>query len=194
MVKKYLVWTCLLSLLPLSTSQAIRLDCQPNENSELPVDVKIVIPAFLAFQVGSAHAVPEVAFELDSPVLGDAGYTYDNVNPTQITGSDVSQGVNASIRANCGQVQLSFVVSDSAGLSNGQGHYLAFDTISTTSSDPEFVPPALNNQSNGDRLVATTSYGSVTERSATWNYQFSSMSLPSSGTYQGTVTYQVTCL
>lgn len=192
-MKKY-YWGLLLWLLPLSVSQAVRMDCRYNDNSELRVDVKVVIPAFLAFQVGNENVVPEVSFELDAPTLGLDGYSYNNVSPTQITGSSMSQGVNASIRANCGQVQLSFSVSNSSGLSNGQGDYLDFSSISTTSSDPQFAPPTLNNQSNGDRLVGTTSYGSVTQRSATWGYQFSSMSLPSSGTYQGTVTYQATCL
>lgn len=190
-------WFSLLIFLPLSTAQAIRMDCQYNEDSELDVDVTVTIPAFLAFQVGSANAVPEVRFDLQAPTLQGStanGYGYQNVAASSITGSDISNGINARLRANCGQVQLSYSVSDSAGLGNGVGQYIPYNAIVSSSSDAHFQPPVLNNQASGESLVTTTAYGSVTDRSAIWNYRFTSTDLPSAGLYEGIVTYQASCL
>lgn len=186
-------------LLPIAAS-ATRIDCQQNSDSELPVKVRVNIPAFLFLQVGNANQTAELTYDL-SQGMASGGYSgplplggHSGLPPSSITGSDVSNGVNVTVRANCGQVKLAYQVSDSSGLSNRQGQYIPFDTLQASSSDSNLPSPTLRNAADAESLVGISSYGLVTNRSAAWQYTYSNASMPAAGAYQGTVTYQASCL
>ncbi|MGB1010989.1 MAG: hypothetical protein ACPGVP_14800 [Thiolinea sp.] len=190
-----------LLLVPLS-ADAIRVDCTDGLTSELPVKVKIEIPAFLYFQVGSENQVAEVAFDVTPELPTQGAYTGDippalatgGITPSGISGSDVNNGVNVKVRSNCGQVKLSYSVSDSQGMQNATGYHIPFGTLQTTSSDVGLPAPVLDNAAASEVMVATTAYGAVTDRSAIWQYRYDNTTMPAAGIYRGTVTYQASCL
>lgn len=176
------------------------MDCGDGEVSQLPVDVTVEIPAFLYFQVGSANQTPEITFDA-TPTLPAQGVYNGSippvtsaVTPESIAGSDVNDGLNVTVRANCGDVKLSYAVSDTQGLSNGNGYHIPYDTLKTVSDDPGLPAPVLTNSADQEVLVGTTSYGAVTDRSTVWRYTYDNVEFPVSGIYQGTVTYQAGCL
>lgn len=188
----------LMTLMHLPAS-ASRIDCDFYSTSELPVKVKINIPAFLYFQVGDVLQTPELTYDLSSGLPGTGFINSDpgghsNLEPTSISGSDASNGVNVTVRANCGQVKLAYSVSDANGLGNGQGAYISYETLSVTSTDSNLPAPALRNAADTESLVITNQYNLVTDRSAVWQYRYNNSEFPAAGVYQGTVTYQATCL
>lgn len=187
-------------MLPLS-ADAIRMDCTDGLTSELPVKVHVEIPAFLYFQVGAAKAVAEVEFDVTPSLPAQGAYggsalppTAGVIAPVSITGSNVAGGVNVSLRANCGQVKLSYSVSDAQGLSNGAGYHIPYNTLQTVSDDAGLPAPVLDNAAANNALATTTAYGAVTDRSAVWKYSYNNATMPVSGVYQGTVTYQAACI
>ncbi|HPQ94473.1 MAG: hypothetical protein KDI44_05395 [Thiothrix sp.] len=187
-------------LMPLS-AMAIRMNCTDDLVSELPVKVSVTIPAFLYFQVGSADAVPVVSFDASSSLPAPGTYAgtgfppaVSGLAPQSITGSDVADGVNVRVRSNCGQVKISYAVSDPAGLADGQGHHVAFDTLQTSSSDAGLPAPVLSNTATGSALVTNTAFGTVTDRSAVWQYHYQNAAMPVAGVYEGVVSYQAACL
>lgn len=201
MMQRYIYASALLGclLLPLNAS-ATRQDCQQNDTARLPVKVQVNIPAFLFLQVGNANQTPEVTYNVGSALSSGAyagaippsGET--NLPPATITGSDVSNGVNVAVRANCGQVKIAYTVTDNNGLSNGQGQFIPYSTLQTTTSDSGLAPPVLRNTADAESLITTSSYGAVTDRSAVWQYTYTHSEMPAAGLYQGTVTYQASCL
>lgn len=187
------------SLMSLSTG-AVSMNCTDLSNSELPANVTVEIPAFLYFQVGSANQTPEITFDATPTLPAQGAYggpvppTVPVLTPTSITGSDVSNGVNVKVRANCGDVKLAYSVSDSAGLVSAEGYHIPFDALITSSDDADLSAPVLANAANQQATVTTTSYGAVTDRSTVWHYSYNKPDMPVSGVYQGTVTYQASCL
>ena len=203
-MKKYLSLRNLLSLgmllMPLS-AMAIRMNCTDDLASELPVKVSVTVSTFLYFQVGSADQVPTVSFDAGNSLPAPGAYggpgfppAVNGLEPQSITGSDVTGGVNVTVRSNCGQVKITYAVSDAAGLSDGQGRHVAFDTLQTSTDDTGLPAPALSNAATESTLVASTSPGSVTDRSAVWKYRYQNAAMPVAGLYEGVVSYQAACL
>lgn len=193
-------WRFLASFLLLVTvpAYATRMACTLDDEARLPVRVVVNVPHFLFLQVGSATQTTQVNFQLGSH-LSNGHYSgtplgATNLAPSSISGSDVSNGVNVRVRANCGQVKLAYQVSDTNGLLNANGQYIPFDTLQTSSSDSGLPAPVLRNAADAESVVTPTSYGSVTDRSAVWQYTYSNSEMPAAGTYRGTVTYQASCL
>ncbi|QLQ32789.1 MAG: hypothetical protein HZT40_15670 [Candidatus Thiothrix singaporensis] len=187
-------------LLPVPAG-ATRIDCDKNTpSSTLPVTVTVNIPAFLFLQVGNSQQTPELTYDLSqgltsgaySGPLPPAGHS--NLQPSSITGSDLSNGLNVTVRANCGQVKIAYHVSDNNGLSNGQGQYIPYDALQASSSDSNLPSPTLRNAADAESFIGISSYGSVTNRSAAWRYAYSNAATPAAGVYQGTVTYRASCL
>lgn len=193
-------WRLLASLLLLVTvpAYATRMACTLDDEARLPVRVVVNVPHFLFLQVGSATQIAQVNFQLGSH-LSNGHYNgtplgETDLAPSSISGSDASNGVNVRVRANCGQVKLAYQVSDNNGLRNENGQYLPFDTLQTSSSDSGLSAPVLRNAADAESVVTPTGYGSVTDRNAVWQYTYSNSQMPAAGTYQGTVTYQASCL
>ncbi|WGZ94725.1 MAG: hypothetical protein QJT81_01660 [Candidatus Thiothrix putei] len=191
-----LISCCLLA----APATATRMACTDDETAQLPVKVEINVPAFLFLQVGNANQTAELTYNV-SANLSSGAYTgaippagESGLAPSSITGSDVSNGVNVAVRANCGQVKIAYRVTDNNGLANNQGQFIPYETLQTSTSDSGLPAPTLRNAADAESLVSTSSYGSVTDRQATWQYTYTNSALPAAGTYQGTVTYQASCL
>ncbi|QQZ28645.1 hypothetical protein HMY34_07700 [Thiothrix subterranea] len=197
---RYTAYLILLTMLIPMSADAVRVDCEDNSTAELPVKVKLTVPAFLFLQVGNANQTAELTYNVGTN-LSSGAYTgaippagESGLAPSSITGSDVSNGVNVAVRANCGQVKIAYSVTDNNGLANGQGQFIPYETLQTSTSDSGLPAPTLRNATNAESLVSTSSYGSVTDRKAVWQYTYTNSALPAAGTYQGTVTYQASCL
>lgn len=146
------------------------------------VDFRIVIPAFVYFQVGSATAgtIDTVTF---SPTTADLGTA--NVIPG-------SQTLNVVLRGNNGAITIA--QTNGGNLVEAGGvETISFATISTATSDPNLPAPVLSAVSTNTGALPVTA-GKVTNRSAVWTYSYTNAAIPSAGTYgafgnSGRVTY-----
>jgi hypothetical protein len=155
------------------------------------LDLRIVIPAFLYFRVGTDNATTNmITFSPTVAQLGDA-------NPVAGTGGDASagSGANVTARGNNGQITIATTVTGAgSGMDNGTpaDGYISFAEVGTTSSDAaNFPAPALANAGIANVNVALNA-GKVTNRTAVWTYAYLNNTIPSAGTYNGTVTYTAT--
>lgn len=160
------------------------------------LDLRVVIPAFLYFRVGTDNAtVDRITF---SPTVANLG----NSTPVAGTGGDAAagSGANVAVRGNNGQVTIGTTVT---GGGNGMGTgtaadgFINYNQIGTVSSDAaNFPAPTLANAGIANVNVALgggpAGAGKVTVRSAVWTYSYANTTVPSAGQYDGTVTYTAT--
>lgn len=159
------------------------------------LDLRIVIPAFLYFRVGTDSAtVDRITFSPTAAQLGTGA-------PIAGTGGDAAagSGANVAVRGNNGQVVVGTTVSAATGMGTGTAAdgFINFNQIGTASSDAaNFPAPALANAGIANVNVALgggpVGAGKVTVRSAVWTYSYANTTVPSAGTYNGTVTYTAT--
>lgn len=160
------------------------------------LDLRIVIPAFLYFRVGTDSAtVDRITFSPTAAVLG-------NSTPVAGTGGDAAagSGANVAVRGNNGQVTIGTTVTGGGtgmGTGTAADGFINYNQISTTSSDAaNFPAPTLANAGIANTNVVLgggpAGAGKVTVRSAVWTYAYANTTVPSAGTYNGTVTYTAT--
>lgn len=160
------------------------------------LDLRIVIPAFLYFRVGTDSAtVDRITFSPTAAVLG-------NSTPVAGTGGDAAggSGANVAVRGNNGQVTIGTTVTGGGtgmGTGTATDGFINYNQISTTSSDAaNFPAPTLANAGIANTNVVLgggpAGAGKVTVRSAVWTYAYANTTVPSAGTYNGTVTYTAT--
>ena len=73
-MKRYAAYLVILALLIPMSASATRVDCEDNSTAELPVKVKLTIPAFLFLQVGNANQTPELTYNVGTN-LASGAYT-----------------------------------------------------------------------------------------------------------------------
>ena len=160
------------------------------------LDLRIVIPAFLYFRVGTDSAtVDRITF---SPTVANLG----NATPVAGAGGDAAggSGANVTARGNNGQITIGTTVTGGgSGMGTGTAAdgFIAYTEVATTSNDvANFPAPALANAGIANVNVALgggpAGAGKVTNRTAVWTYSYANTTIPSAGTYNGTVTYTAT--
>jgi hypothetical protein len=151
------------------------------------LDLKIVIPAFLYFQVGSAAAIDTITF---SPAAANVG------NSVAVAGS---AAVTVVLKGNDGAITIE-AVSNGTGTGLGTGvpadGFIDLASISTVvSGDTALLAPTLSSSLTPTTTAAiAVTAGKVTNRTATWTYAYANATVPSAGTYGtsangGRVTY-----
>lgn len=167
-------------------------------SSGAKVDIQVVIPRFLQFQVGTAGAtVDQITFDMTA-----AAANVGNSVAQSGTGGNLGAGaVTVNVKANSGQVTITPTNNSAgAGLGNGTaGQTIPYSEILTASSAVGTLPaPALSN-AGGTAVTPSLSAGSVTNRTATWTYTYANTTVPNAGTYGsggsatgGRVTYTAT--
>ena len=147
------------------------------------LDMSVVYPGFLFFRVGTAGAaVNLLTFDLTGIPVGNSA-------PVAATGGTALGGtaLDVEIRGNNGQVTIT-ADNSSGGLGLGTGvaadGRISYSEIATTSSSPQFPPPALAN-AGGTTAQPALNSTLVTQRSALWTYSYLNSTVPSSGTYGG---------
>jgi hypothetical protein len=159
------------------------------------LDLRIVIPAFLYFRVGTDSAtVDRITFSPTAAVLG-------NSTPVAGTGGDAAagSGANVAVRGNNGQVVIGTTVAAATGMGTGTAAdgFINYNQITTTSSDAaNFPAPTLANAGIPNTNVVLgggpVGAGKVTVRTAVWTYAYANTTVPSAGQYDGRVTYTAT--
>ena len=160
------------------------------------LNLKIVIPNFLSFRVGTVGAtVDTITF---SPTAANVG---NSVSQTGAGGDAAAgSGSNVSVQGNNGQVVIGTTVT---GGGNGMGTgtaadgFISYAQVTTSSSDAaNFPAPTLANAGIGNVNVTlgggVAGAGKVTNRTAVWTYGYANTTFPSAGSYTGTVTYTAT--
>jgi len=160
------------------------------------LDLRIVIPAFLYFRVGTDSAtVDRITFSPTAAQLGTGAAIAG-------TGGDAAagSGANVAVRGNNGQVVIGTTVTGGgSGMGTGTAAdgFINYNQITTASSSaPNLPAPTLANAGVANVNVALgggpVGAGKVTVRTAVWTYSYANTTVPSAGTYNGTVTYTAT--
>lgn len=162
---------------------------------------RVVIPQILFFRVGSSVSVERVTFDLsDQQAIGNSSYNSSsslvlgngNAIPAQSNGT-----LNVFLSSNVTPVEISYTVSNTNGLSDGNGNFIAFDEIQTTSNLAQLPPPVLSNTGGGAGSANAVTIngnnfgGLVADYQAQWTFEYRNSSLPIAGTYTGRITYTV---
>lgn len=158
------------------------------------VNFSIVIPGFLYFRVGVDSGVANtLTFTVPAANIG-------NSTAVAATGGEAGpSALNVAARANNGLVTIATTVAAATGLGTGtvSDGYINYNEISTSSSDAaNFAAPVLANAAIPNTTVAlgggAAGAGKVTNRTAVWTYSYLNTTIPSAGTYSGSVTYTAT--
>ncbi len=162
---------------------------------------RVVIPQILFFRIGGSVSVDRVTFDLsDQQTIGDSSYNGGSslVLGNGSTISAQSNGnLNVYLSSNVTPVEISYTVSNTNGLSDGNGNFIAFDEIQTTSNLAQLPPPVLSNTGGGAGSANAVTIngnnfgGLVADYQAQWTFEYRNSSLPIAGTYTGRITYTV---
>ena len=147
--------------------------------------LKVVIPRFLFFQIGSrGDTVDTLAFEPSADNVG-------NGSIVNATGGNAAAGSSARIdpRGNAGQITITATNDDGVG-GLGSGGAISQAEIRTLSVTPERATPILTD-SGGDTARATVSRGNVTDRKAIWRYEYKNLHAVAPGMYRAGIIYTV---
>lgn len=157
---------------------------------------RINYPRFLRFRVGATGAtINQITFTVPATQVGTG---------TAIagTGGEAGGGTAATVQvvANNGQVTIT-ATNNSGGLGLGNGVVgdprINYNAIVTTSSDANLPAPGLTNAGGTTSLPVLTTAPYVTNRTATWTFNYANATVPAPGTYGtsargGRVTYTAT--
>ena len=145
--------------------------------------LRVIIPRFLQFQVGSAGTVVNtITFEPASDAVG-------NNTPVVGTGGDSAGGSGTSVelRSNAGQVTI---VADNDGGSGGLGNSgtISLTEITASSDSSDLQTPLLTDAGGTSTKVSLTG-GNVTDRRATWSYEYNNSRAVDPGSYGAEIVY-----
>jgi hypothetical protein len=145
--------------------------------------LRVVIPRFLHFQVGSAGTtVDTIAFE---PAVGAVG----NGIAVAGTGGDASggSGTRVELRSNAGQITIA---ADNDGGIGGLGSSgaISLSEIMARSDSSDLQTPQLTD-AGGTTATATLTDGDVTDRRATWSYEYQNSRATEPGSYGAEIVY-----
>ncbi|MGD2076448.1 MAG: hypothetical protein PVG38_16230 [Gammaproteobacteria bacterium] len=154
-----------------------------NMSASARLNLRVTIPAFLYFQVGTVGAtVDQILF---APTQNEVG----SGTPISGSGGDAAggSGANVVVRSNSGQITIT--ESNDAGIGGlGSGGAISLSEISVTSDNGALGAPTLSD-TGGNTSSPTPNNGSVTDRTAVWTYTYDNNTTPASGTYDAQITY-----
>jgi hypothetical protein len=145
--------------------------------------LQVNIPRFLYFRVGSAGSTMDtITFE---PPAGAVG----NGSIVSGSGGDAAGGSGASVslRSNAGQITI--VANNDGGAGGlGSGGAVSLADISVRSDSNGLATPSLTDAGGSvARVVATR--GNVTDRHATWTYEYRNRHAVAPGVYNAEIIY-----
>lgn len=154
-----------------------------NMTSSARLKLRVIIPRFLQFQVGSpGTSVDTISFQ---PVADAVG----NGVAVSGTGGDASSGSGASVlvRSNAGQITI---VADNDGGNGGLGSSgaISLSEITAQSDSSDLQTPQLSD-SGATTTTATPTGGDVTDRRATWSYSYNNSRAVEPGSYDAEIVY-----
>lgn len=156
------------------------------------LDFIVIYPQFLRFRIGAdgANNVNGLVFTVPASAVG----ANTKVDPA---GGDAAlgQALNVELSGNGGQITIT-ATNNTGGTGLGTGNpsdgYVDFAQISTSSNVPELPAPVLDNAGGSISIPALGGKNGVTRRTAVWSYHYVNSTVPSPGTYAGSVRYAAT--
>ena len=154
-----------------------------NMTSSARLKLRVIIPRFLQFQVGSpGTSVDTISFQ---PAVDAVG----NGVAVSGTGGDASSGSGASVlvRSNAGQITI---VADNDGGNGGLGSSgaISLSEITALSDSSDLQTPQLSDR-GATTTTATPTGGDVTDRRATWSYSYNNSRAVEPGSYDAEIVY-----
>jgi hypothetical protein len=161
------------------------------------LNLRVVIPGFLLFRVGSAGAtVDTITFDMTSCVTGGTCEVGDSTAFTSGTGGDSGgSGASVALFSNAGAITIteSNDTGNGKGLVDG-GNSISLDEISAASSNSSLETPTLSDDGGNTSTPALTGGSNVTVQNAVWTYSYDNTTVPDPGTYNVEITYTAASL
>lgn len=152
-----------------------------NLSADAHLNLRVTIPRFLSFRVGSLGSVDTITFAPTDAEVGDG-------NPIDGTGGDVGgNGATVAVRSNGGEITITEANDGGAG-GLGTGGGISLSEITVTSDNSALDTPTLSD-SGGNTTTVTLSNGNVTNRTAVWSYAYDNTTTPADGNYDADITY-----
>mgnify|MGYP003573512449 CR=1 FL=1 len=152
-----------------------------NLSADARLNLRVIIPRFLLFRVGSLGSVDTITFAPTDAEVGDG-------NPIAGTGGDVGgNGATVAVRSNGGPISISEANDGGAG-GLGTGGAISLTEITVTSDNTALETPPLSD-GGGNSINVTVSNGNVTNRTAIWSYTYDNTTTPADGSYDADITY-----
>jgi len=160
----------------------------PTYSASARLDLQVVIPSFLYFQVGQTGTgtINTITF---SPTPGQLG----NSSPISGTGGNAASGSGADVvvRGNGGQITITETNNGGGqGFSDGAGNNISLTEINVDDSANASLPtPVLSDAGGNTSQPALSGASQVTNQSSTWVYSYNNTTVPEAGTYNIQLTY-----
>jgi hypothetical protein len=153
------------------------------------LNLRVVIPQFLQFQVGSAGTgtIDTITFTPEAGNVGDS-------SSVSGTGGDVASGSGASVlvRGNGGQITITETNNGGgSGFSDGNGNNISLAEISVDDSANTSLPTPELSDAGGNTSQPSLNGGAsqVTNQTSTWVYSYDNTTTPEAGTYDVQIIY-----
>lgn len=180
----YILWVCATTSATVLAESGSTADTSGTEMStSVRLKLRVIIPRFLQFQVGSAGTTADtLTFEPAPDAVG-------NGVAVTGTGGDAAGGSGASVelRSNAGQVSI---VADNDGGNGGLGSNGTISLLEITArSDSSDLPTPPLTDAGMASSKATLTGGEVTDRRATWSYEYRNSRTVEPGSYSAEIVY-----
>jgi len=161
----------------------------PTYSASARLNLQVVIPSFLYFQVGSTGtgSIDTITF---SPTAGQLGSS----SPISGAGGNAASGSGADVvvRGNGGQITITESNNGGGlGFSDGGSNNISLSEISVDDSANASLPAPTLSDTGGNTSQPALNGGAsqVTDQSSTWVYAYSNTTVPEAGTYDVQLTY-----
>lgn len=190
-MRKHLIVSMLavLGSLPQAATAESNSDTTAPYSAAAKLNLKVVIPQFLYFRVGTTGAVTDTITFAPTPIqLGDP------LQPVSGTGGDTASGSGASVvvRGNGGQITITEANNGGGnGFSDGGTQNISLTEISVDDSANASLPAPTLSDGGGGTSKPTLNPGAsqVTNQTNTWIYSYDNTTVPGAGTYDIQLTY-----
>ena len=177
-----------LGSLPQLASAESSSDTTAPYSAEAKLNLRVVIPQFLYFRVGTTGAtVDTITFSPATNVLGDS-------SPVSGSGGDAAtgSGANVTVRGNGGQITITEANNGGGnGFSDGGTQNISLSEISVDDSANASLPTPTLSDGGGNTSQPALNGGAsqVTNQTNTWIYSYDNTTVPGAGTYNVQITY-----
>ena len=179
-------WLLAGALIPqagMAESRSVAGSGDVNMTATARLRLQVVIPRFLYFRVGSTGStVDTISFEPLAENVGDGSVVSGS-------GGNAAGGSGASVdlRSNAGQITI--IANNDGGAGGlGSGGAINLAEINARSDNPELAAPTLTD-AGGSTVKTVPVNGNVTDRIATWSYEYRNRHAVAPGIYSAEITY-----
>ncbi len=175
--------------LPLGVQAESSSDNSAPYSADARLNLRVVIPQFLQFQVGNAGTgtIDTITF---TPAAGNVG----DSSAVSGTGGNAASGSGASVRVrgNGGQITITETNNGGgSGFSDGDDENISLSEISVDDTANASLPTPTLSDAGGNTSEPALNGGAsqVTNQSSTWVYSYDNTTTPEAGTYDVQITY-----